>query len=235
MGNTSDAASASSVDGVSAAPFVVIGVGNVLMGDDGIGPRVADALRRADKRQAGERQAGERQADKRQADKRQADKRQADKRQADKRQADKRQADKRQADKRQASATRSVEIIDGGLAGLSLLEWLEGRRRAIIVDAARMGTRPGTIVRFSPDQVNAAEHSLAAHQASVLAIIEFGRGIMTVPPVVIYGVEPDRVEPGMRLSRRGRRAVGDAARRILAELRDWQGDKHGQGEDPSGG
>jgi len=169
----------------SGMPIVVIGLGNLLMGDDGIGPRVAQEL-----------------------------------------------------------ATRSlpegVEVIDGGLGGLSVLDWLEGRSHAFIVDAARMGKPPGTIVRFtledvtSPEGVSSEDATsvLAWHETSVLSILEFGRHITNLPPIVIYGVEPQEVTPGDRLSPCGQEALTGAVKRILTELENCQGDEHGQSENP---
>ena len=135
----------------------------------------------------------------------------------------------------------NVEVVDGALGGLSILDWLDGRQRAIVVDAARMGRLPGTVVRFAPSETklsmkNTGPDALAYHQAHILEILEFGRRLKTLPPVTIYGIEPDQVTPGDRLSACGRRALREAVGLILAELRYPQGDdEHGQVENPLGG
>ena len=167
-------------------PIVVIGIGNLLMGDDGIGPCVVQTLSTL-------------------------------------------------------ALPPNVEVIDGGLGGLSILDWLDGREQAIIVDAARMHRPPGTVVRFQPSDIQQSagkeqSEALVHHQARVLDIPDFGRQLTTLPPITIYGIEPERVVAGDRLSTCGRRARDEAVRLILAELRDLQGDdEHGQVENSLSG
>ncbi|HSM24502.1 MAG TPA: hydrogenase maturation protease, partial [Anaerolineaceae bacterium] len=46
----------------------------------------------------------------------------------------------------------NIQIVDGGTCGLDLLQYLEGVKNLIIIDAInRKNTAPGTIIRLSGD------------------------------------------------------------------------------------
>lgn len=97
----------------------------------------------------------------------------------------------------------SVEFIDAGTGGISLLHRLEGYRKAVIIDCAYMGTDPGQIRKFSPDDVRSAKvlphHSL--HEADVLSIIKLSDELGQKPDeIIIFGIEPKKIEPCQKLS-----------------------------------
>jgi len=96
-----------------------------------------------------------------------------------------------------------VDFIDVGTGGLALLHHIEGRRRAIFLDCAYMGLAPGTIRRFRPDDVRSAKvlaHQ-SLHEADLLQILDMAGRLGQAPDeVVIFGIEPERVEPGLGLS-----------------------------------
>jgi hydrogenase maturation protease len=49
-----------------------------------------------------------------------------------------------------------VDIVETSEAGLALLEWLEGYKRALLLDSIMTGRhRPGTALEFSPDDFRA--------------------------------------------------------------------------------
>ncbi len=97
-----------------------------------------------------------------------------------------------------------VDFIDAGTGGLSILYLIEGRRKAIVIDCAFMDEPPGTIRRFTPDQVQSrkvlAHQSL--HEADLMQILAIARDLGQAPDeIVIFGIQPERVEPGLALSR----------------------------------
>lgn len=96
-----------------------------------------------------------------------------------------------------------VEFIDAGTGGLAVLHHLEGRRKAIFIDCAYMDEEPGTIRRFRPEEVRStkvlAHQSL--HEADLLRIIDMARQLGQAPgEIVIFGIQPERIEPGTGLS-----------------------------------
>ena len=97
-----------------------------------------------------------------------------------------------------------VDFIDAGTGGLSVLHQMEGRRRAFFIDCAYMGEPPGAIRRFAPEEVRTAKmlaHQ-SLHEADLLRIIAMSRQLGRAPEeIVIFGIQPERVETGSGLSR----------------------------------
>ncbi len=56
---------------------------------------------------------------------------------------------------KQADKYPDVEFLDAGTGGMSLLHLIEGRRKAVLIDLAYMGTPPGTIIKFPPTRPKA--------------------------------------------------------------------------------
>jgi hydrogenase maturation protease len=115
----------------------------------------------------------------------------------------------------------SVDFIDAGTGGMSVLYYIEGRRKAIIVDCAFMDEPPGTIRRFTPEKVRStkvlAHQSL--HEADLMRIIAMARQLGQAPDqVVLFGIQPERVEPGRNLSRTLRDRIDEYVSAILREL-----------------
>jgi len=130
-------------------PVVVLGLGNPLMGDEGIGVYLVEQLRRS----AGEHP--------------------------------------------------SVDFVDAGTGGLSMLHYIEDRRKAIIIDCVFMDEEPGVIRRFTPEEVRSrkvlAHQSL--HEADLMRILEMARQLGQAPEqVILFGIQPERVEFGCGLS-----------------------------------
>jgi hydrogenase maturation protease len=104
-----------------------------------------------------------------------------------------------------AGAYPSVDFVDAGTGGLSVLHHIEGRRKAVVVDCAYMDEPPGTIRRFTPEEVRStkvlAHQSL--HEADLLRIIAMARQLDQAPDqIVIFGIQPERVELGIDLAGR---------------------------------
>jgi len=96
-----------------------------------------------------------------------------------------------------------VDFIDAGTGGMSVLYLIEGRQQALFIDCAFMGQEPGTIRRFTPDEVRStkvlAHQSL--HDADLLRILSLAEELGQCPErVVIFGIEPQVVEPRQGLS-----------------------------------
>ena len=114
-----------------------------------------------------------------------------------------------------------VDFVDAGTGGVSILYHIEGRRKAIVVDCAFMDEPPGAIRRFTPDQVQStkvlAHQSL--HEADLMRIIEMARQLGQAPgAIVIFGIQPERVEPGLGLSRTLMEKIDEYISMILHEV-----------------
>jgi hydrogenase maturation protease len=96
-----------------------------------------------------------------------------------------------------------VDFVEQGCSPLAVLHAVAGRQKAILVDCALMEKPPGTIVRFTPEQVvsTRATTHLSLHDGDLLGELDLLWGLEEYPEeVVIFGIEPEIVMPGDRLS-----------------------------------
>lgn len=127
---------------------VVIGLGNPLMSDEGVGVRVLERLR-----------AG--------------------------------------------GLPEAVEAMDLGTSGMAVLHAIAGRERAVFIDCACMGCAPGTLRRFVPDEVRSRKVAtrLSLHEGDLVNTLALSRRLGECPAeVVLFGIEPAEMGPGLDLS-----------------------------------
>jgi hydrogenase maturation protease len=115
----------------------------------------------------------------------------------------------------------AVEFVDVGTGGLSILYQIEGRRKAVMIDCAFMDEPPGAIRRFMPEEVRStkvlAHQSL--HEADLMRIIALARQLGQAPDeIVIFGIQPERVEFRQGLSRTLAERIDEYISMILHEL-----------------
>lgn len=135
------------MDSVPSSSTLILGVGNILLGDEGIGVRVIEAMKDID-------------------------------------------------------FPGDVEILDGGTASLDLLQILDGRKKVIIIDAVQGGEEPGTLYRFTPEDIRANRPvSTSLHQVGLLETLSTLE-LSGNPPqdITIFGIEPENIDWSLELS-----------------------------------
>ena len=88
-----------------------------------------------------------------------------------------------------------VQVIDGGVLGLSLLGIISEPQHLIVVDAIRNKSAPGRLYRIEGDEIPQrilAKNSL--HQVDLLEALTLCQALDNVPATVILGVEPQDME-----------------------------------------
>ncbi len=144
----------------------IIGIGNPLMGDDGVGIVVAERLS-------------------------------------------------------QVRLPDGVEVIDGGTGGITLLTLMEGAGKVILVDAVATGQKPGTVVRFTPEEVRMEQGQgggLSLHETGLAEVLALGRELGRLPEeIVIFGVQPESVARRLGLSPPVAGRLDDLLGRVLRE------------------
>ncbi len=96
-----------------------------------------------------------------------------------------------------------VEFVDAGGSGMRALHAMARRRRAVFLDCAFMGEKPGTLRRFRPEEVASKKilPRLSLHEGDLLDTIALSRKLGECPPeIVIFGIEPGSIGPGETLS-----------------------------------
>jgi hydrogenase maturation protease len=95
-----------------------------------------------------------------------------------------------------------VELFDGGTAGLDLTGIIEGRQALIVIDAVDAGEKPGTMFRFTPEDIKVKfTHYDSLHQMGLLETLNMAK-MQGISPAetVIFGVQPHIVDWGTELT-----------------------------------
>jgi hydrogenase maturation protease len=113
-----------------------------------------------------------------------------------------------------------VEYVDGGVAGATLLNLIEGEKRVVIVDAVDAPFPPGTVLRLSPDEL--AGHrgpSWSLHDLNLAATLGMMRLRETLPGMLILGVVPaDIGSYSLDLSGPLAARFGEIVEKVLGEI-----------------
>jgi hydrogenase maturation protease len=114
---------------------------------------------------------------------------------------------------------RRAEVVQACAGGFRLLETLAGRRRAVLVDAVRLGGRPGEVYRLSAEDFRGSIRAASPHEAGLPEALALGRQLgMEMPEVVVVGIEPAETEEfGEGLTPAVAAAIPEAAALVLAE------------------
>jgi hydrogenase maturation protease len=113
-----------------------------------------------------------------------------------------------------------VELIDGGCAGLTLLQLLEGCRRAILIDAADFRAEPGTIRILRDPELSRLppERPLqGSHQPGLGEVLLWAAKLDRLPQITLVLMQVESCRPGWELSVKVRAALPELLRRIIAE------------------
>ena len=57
----------------------------------------------------------------------------------------------------------SVDFVDAGTGGMSILHLIQDKDKAIFIDCAKMGEEPGVIRKFTPQEIKSTK--VLAHQS----------------------------------------------------------------------
>lgn len=146
---------------------LVLGVGNILLADEGVGVRVVEAFQQ------------------------------------------------------RYAVPEDVEVLDGGTAGMDLLDALSSRSHIVIIDAVRTGAEPGTIVRLIGSEVPALfSNRISPHQLGISDVLAILRLVDQEPEhIALIGIVPLDLELGLALSDAITAKVDEMADLVAAELR----------------
>jgi hydrogenase maturation protease len=114
-----------------------------------------------------------------------------------------------------------LEIIDGGTAGLGMLEYMKDKQKVIIVDAVDFKQPPGTLYRFNYNDnesyKKAAKYSV--HQIDVIDTIDILHNVYQhFPEIIIIGMQPCEIELDMQLSENAQLKLNELTGLVIKEL-----------------
>jgi hydrogenase maturation protease len=114
----------------------------------------------------------------------------------------------------------NVDLLDAGTSIIDLMEELNGRRKVVVIDAVRGGQSPGTLYRFSPEDVAAeAVPADSLHQVGLLETLRLAELVDCRPEqVVIIGAQPEDTSLKIGLTEAVAAAVPRAVEMVMAEI-----------------
>jgi hydrogenase maturation protease len=118
-------------------------------------------------------------------------------------------------------APDGVSVLEAEGEGTALIELWRGADAAIIVDAVRAASSPGTLHRLEAHAgpVSAGLFPASSHAVSIADAVELARALGELPPrLVLIGIEAGSVEAGVGLTAPVERAVGRAVETVLREI-----------------
>jgi hydrogenase maturation protease len=153
---------------MKAKPTIVIGLGNPLMADEGIGTKLIELLQC------------------------------------------------------RAAEFPLVEFVDAGSGGMNILHLITGREKAVIIDCALMSAPPGSIKRFTLDDIETKKSlsRLSLHEVDIIKVVELSQNLGQGPDeIVFFGIEPEIIAQKMVLSGTLQKNLHLYIETILKELR----------------
>lgn len=116
-----------------------------------------------------------------------------------------------------------VRTLDGGTLGLDLLYYLEGIENLLIVDAVEMEKAPGTLLRMEGQEVPTfLSIKMSPHQVGISDMLFAAKLTDLYPPnVVLWGIQPAKLEIGLELSPAVAAQVDVLVRNVVEQLDQW--------------
>lgn len=116
-----------------------------------------------------------------------------------------------------------VELFDAGTSVIDLMEIFNSRDKLVVIDAVRGGQQPGTLYRFSPQEVEAGELPMnSLHQVGLLETLKLGELVDCKPrETVVIGCQPEVTELGIGLSATVKVQVECASELVIEEINQY--------------
>jgi len=114
---------------------------------------------------------------------------------------------------------KDVELVDGGTAGLNLIDFIKNAQKVVIVDAVKAGGQPGDIYSFSPQDFE-TETSLktSLHDITLKDVFRIMRQTDSLPNIKIIGIEPKEIDIGTELSGELKEKLARLSEIVLKEV-----------------
>jgi hydrogenase maturation protease len=114
-----------------------------------------------------------------------------------------------------------VELVDGGTAGMELLDYIAGRDHVVIMDAVLTGDAPGTVVTLRDDEVPALfNNKVSPHQLGLSDLLGALKLTDESPKnIFLVGIVPESVEPGLEMTETVSSQMDSMSEHVLTYLK----------------
>ena len=116
-----------------------------------------------------------------------------------------------------------VEIVDGGTAGLDLLQYFEGRDKVLIVDAVDFKKEPGYIGVLENEAIPARFGTKTSmHHLGLLEVLSVTRLLDSLPrELCLIGIQPKDIELSLDMTTLIWDNMNSLVERIVGKLQEW--------------
>ncbi len=113
-----------------------------------------------------------------------------------------------------------VELVDGGTAGVDLLDMLAERKKVIVIDAVQADCEPGTILRFTADELTQPDRiGMSLHELGLGEALKMTKQLGCAPQdVVVFGIKPKDISCGLELSEQIAESIPKVVELVAAEI-----------------
>ncbi len=119
----------------------------------------------------------------------------------------------------QMAISQDTEIIDGGTSP-DLPYYLNGADKLVIIDAVKGGSKPGTVYRFRPGDVNIeSAEMVSVHELGLEQSLKIMKLMGSKPKeIVVIGIEPKEIDWGTELSAELQQKIPEILNIVLKEI-----------------
>ncbi|WP_217495120.1 HyaD/HybD family hydrogenase maturation endopeptidase [Vibrio sonorensis] len=113
-----------------------------------------------------------------------------------------------------------VEIVDGGTAGMELLDWLSKREYVIFVDAVLTGGPAGSVITLHNDEIPAMlSTKISPHQLGLSDLLGALKLLDESPKhQFLVGIVPADTSPGLEMSKVVKQALPTMIEKVISYL-----------------
>jgi hydrogenase maturation protease len=113
-----------------------------------------------------------------------------------------------------------VEVLDGGTSGLDLVDFIEGRKKLIVIDAVNAGENPGTLYRLTEENLDIKPKAITSfHEIDFLDALHMSEVVNSKPEeIVVIGIEPKDMSSGLELSPEIEERIPEIIKLVMKEL-----------------
>jgi hydrogenase maturation protease len=124
----------------------------------------------------------------------------------------------------QEALPADVELFDAGTSVIDFMDLFNERELLVVIDAVRGGQAPGSLYRFSPQEIESGELPMnSLHQVGLIETLKLGELVDCRPhETVVIGVQPETTDLGIGLSAAVEVAVPKAVQLVIKEIADFR-------------
>ncbi len=121
----------------------------------------------------------------------------------------------------QKNPPEGAVVAEVGTAVLNALDLLEWADKVLAIDAMQAGGEPGTVYAFGTEDVEKGGIKASLHELNLISALSFLKR-KAKPEIVIFGVEPDRIDYGLELTPAVAAALPELTAAARKQVQRWR-------------